>query len=159
MKEHPRVYGENTGQEVRDGAPVGTSPRVRGKLLDWDMKGAGYRNIPACTGKTLRTALEKLPITEHPRVYGENPVNTQKPSGNVGTSPRVRRKPSPPTEFIARSWNIPACTGKTIMLRRLAAITTEHPRVYGENESRLASQNARVGTSPRVRGKHPRYPV
>ena len=48
---HPRVCGEAAEKRIRDDAPLGPSPRVRGSLrrreVEHDLKGS----IPACAGK------------------------------------------------------------------------------------------------------------
>ena len=50
--------------------------------------------------------------------------------------------------------NIPAYAGKTGSSRRLYPNGPEHPRVCGENQERYRFSSYRVGTSPRMRGKH-----
>ena len=50
--EHPRVCGENHEGEEIFHVTEGTSPRMRGKLVDFDFTGALVRNIPAYAGKT-----------------------------------------------------------------------------------------------------------
>ena len=51
---HPRVCGENPRRQTSTRSAVGSSPRVRGKLLwadeDYQLDGL----IPACAGKTRR---------------------------------------------------------------------------------------------------------
>ena len=51
--EHPRVYGENIDLGHSCCAKAGTSPRVRGKQRCMGNLSSPYRNIPACTGKTI----------------------------------------------------------------------------------------------------------
>ena len=72
---------------------VGSSPRVRGKpsrrsMLVW-VRGL----IPACAGKTSHRANGYLQPWAHPRVCGENDVNTTTAAFHAGSSPRVRGKP------------------------------------------------------------------
>ena|GEM_PF-2003101 len=52
-EEHPRVRGENGLASCRLMRVRGTSPRARGKPQHDDRLQEGYRNIPACAGKTL----------------------------------------------------------------------------------------------------------
>ena len=47
---------------------------------------------------------------------------------------------------------IPACAGNTPIALSLTVLHTVHPRVCGEHILRYASNNRRVGSSPRVRG-------
>ena len=57
------------------------------------------------------------------------------------------------TDDLLGSWLIPACAGKTIVLRRLALTARAHPRVCGENPHITHSRVLGTGSSPRVRGK------
>ena len=114
VKEHPRVRGENPLVILPYDLGVGTSPRARGKLLDFGTARMDRRNIPACAGKTAQNKGKATLIWEHPRVRGENP----KPHRNVtlvgGTSPRARGKQKPYIKYAAPERNIPACAGKTV---------------------------------------------
>ena len=48
---------------------------------------------------------------------------------------------------------IPACAGKTFPQRAEARSQWAHPRVCGENHSRVDGTFTKLGSSPRVRGK------
>ena len=50
--------------------------------------------------------------------------------------------------------NIPAYAGKTSMCGLARFKVEEHPRVCGENTQQNKFSSARIGTSPRMRGKH-----
>ena len=50
--EHPRVCGENAGIKFFSEAHIGTSPRMRGKLILDSHERPCQRNIPAYAGKT-----------------------------------------------------------------------------------------------------------
>ena len=71
-KEHPSVRGEKALMPAQQVWVFGTSPRARGKLNAGINIFTGLRNIPACAGKTMRSALLSLTSPEHPRVRGEN---------------------------------------------------------------------------------------
>ena len=49
---------------------------------------------------------------------------------------------------------IPACAGKTPIIRRPSRINWAHPRVCGENQGKRGCCLTLLGSSPRVRGKH-----
>ena len=53
------------------------------------------------------------------------------------------------------AWNIPAYAGKTPRNCGDQGERWEHPRVCGENVPFLYRVVINVGTSPRMRGKHP----
>ena len=53
-EDHPRVCGENFMAGIRKGYPLGSPPRVRGKLSVFPSPAESARITPACAGKTLR---------------------------------------------------------------------------------------------------------
>ena len=150
---HPRVCGENTTSPSASAATAGSSPRVRGKLLG----ACGVINenglIPACAGKTTQGAPSQSDSWAHPRVCGENRKRIPCRPWGIGSSPRVRGKPSGSTWDWARPRLIPACAGKTRKHRLKHDRHWAHPRVCGENSIVSAPTSRIEGSSPRVRGK------
>ena len=71
-KEHPRVCGENEARGLSTRNNSGTSPRMRGKLIEDVFLELRVRNIPAYAGKTYLDQYMSLAEEEHPRVCGEN---------------------------------------------------------------------------------------
>ena len=69
---HPRVCGENIMALLKAVGIIGSSPRVRGKLIDEVSSQIEAGLIPACAGKTPRAAPFGLTFGAHPRVCGEN---------------------------------------------------------------------------------------
>ena len=140
----------------------GSSPRVRGKrghALD-EVRHA--RLIPACAGKTRACIWLVRSWSAHPRVCGENYLHFGVCSGGLGSSPRVRGKHPPSPAKAGGLRLIPACAGKTRSPPGRLPGQRAHPRVCGENEYVCDPVVRRLGSSPRVRGKHPgawRYPV
>ena len=135
------------------GLPVGSSPRVRGKLLGPGVEDAEIGLIPACAGKTRRGRGPWWCRWAHPRVCGENVIAEEAQVDAAGSSPRVRGK-LPAHELNAAGQRlIPACAGKTAFTTSRWSSSRAHPRVCGEN-SRLARDiDIPLGSSPRVRGK------
>ena len=92
---------------------AGSSPRVRGKLglrvgaVDF------VRLIPACAGKTPTLTVCSVSQRAHPRVCGENSIDTAHMSYKWGSSPRVRGKLCFGICRSRRMRLIPACAGKT----------------------------------------------
>ena len=153
--EHPRVCGENVSNAKRWARSSGTSPRMRGKLADWTCANFGDRNIPAYAGKTFKSAWSPSTSSEHPRVCGENGVQTVAMPPRVGTSPRMRGKRPRVPSSSRRQRNIPAYAGKTQNPWSGSPQIPEHPRVCGENPSSSLFTVYLTGTSPRMRGKQP----
>ena len=150
---HPRVCGENLGQDPLPPVEVGSSPRVRGKRPG--RLGQVFRVwlIPACAGKTLWgiSGLRSRPA--HPRVCGENGMPKIRAICVVGSSPRVRGKRYSRVKQLACLGLIPACAGKTTASESTCTPWKAHPRVCGENLHRLLRRRDQPGSSPRVRGK------
>ena len=150
---HPRVCGENDNQHQNSSVEVGSSPRVRGKLLGHSSPETTLGLIPACAGKTTRVVPTVPSVRAHPRVCGENDLLLSDHSRGDGSSPRVRGKRDNPRSRSSLRRLIPACAGKTGHRYRIGRYDTAHPRVCGENRHRLISAIPRRGSSPRVRGK------
>ena len=72
----------------------------------------------------------------------------------VGTSPRMRGKPTVQLFTLVGGRNIPAYAGKTLVVHLLVRLKPEHPRVCGENRPLRGCWGGGEGTSPRMRGKH-----
>ena len=150
---HPRVCGENAYSRATRSASSGSSPRVRGKLVQQGQILVRHGLIPACAGKTLRLLGRRRGPGAHPRVCGENCTQPSPPWPLMGSSPRVRGKQEGAGGEPCRVGLIPACAGKTGSPASLTSGGRAHPRVCGENEGALRSVLARWGSSPRVRGK------
>ena len=111
--EHPRVCGENRIVREDWDACIGTSPRMRGKLLLQTRVVHLGRNIPAYAGKTQNGGGQPISVTEHPRVCGENSRMVSRTDSENGTSPRMRGKQTLQLVAMTSPRNIPAYAGKT----------------------------------------------
>ena len=131
----------------------GSSPQVRGKLLDSLRQVIHARLIPAGAGKTLPLSLAQPHTSAHPRRCGENKHELRVFNRRHGSSPQVRGKLSFPFECSMRRRLIPAGAGKTSF--RCVALPgyTAHPRRCGENVTLRVTHRALPGSSPQVRGK------
>ena len=152
-REHPRVRGENPMPDRSSKMPTGTSPRARGKHRVFDLENDKWRNIPACAGKTGCAWRPGISWAEHPRVRGENDLDSAAWRGHPGTSPRARGKRRAPRMSKVNKRNIPACAGKTCAAAPSPQPDAEHPRVRGENSGMAGFPTLTEGTSPRARGK------
>ena len=89
---------------------------------------------------------------------GENSPNSHCGLASDGSSPRVRGKLRFERLSQLMPGLIPACAGKTMCIVILPFNRPAHPRVCGENVVVSTGSAWRFGSSPRVRGKHPRRP-
>ena len=74
-----------------------------------------------------------------------------------GTSPRTRGKHAVPLIHLPQTRNIPAHAGKTSPSHFAIVGFREHPRARGENTPDNYGGSIIRGTSPRTRGKRPRW--
>ena len=79
-----------------------------------NVAGLPRRLIPACAGKTGYVCLACVDKWAHPRVCGENALNTSAADIRMGSSPRVRGKRFAMWTWFAFLGLIPACAGKTV---------------------------------------------
>ena len=87
---HPRVCGEQLTGEYERLHNSGSSPRVRGTVLDFVLVEHAGRFIPACAGNRLRLECGLAFISVHPRVCGEQMSYGAFRRLATGSSPRVR---------------------------------------------------------------------
>ena len=109
--------------------------------------------IPACAGKTFPQRAEARSQWAHPRVCGENHSRVDGTFTKLGSSPRVRGKPTGALALARVVGLIPACAGKTLARLARFKCAGAHPRVCGENAAEGGEVHANCGSSPRVRGK------
>ena len=110
---HPRVCGENPLLRRFPTVGLGSSPRVRGKLILWVPVPVRLGLIPACAGKTCPASRWRRGGWAHPRVCGENPPPQPCAPRAGGSSPRVRGKRECDHGIDVAHGLIPACAGKT----------------------------------------------
>ena len=150
---HPRACGENwpvVSDLVRH---MGSSPRMRGKLVSPATRREGEGLIPAHAGKTRPTMRTPSIPRAHPRACGENPSQKKPPRRCRGSSPRMRGKRLAGHGLALAVGLIPAHAGKTPVTRTSAGTEAAHPRACGENVFTNARRGVDQGSSPRMRGK------
>jgi len=133
-------------------AADGSSPRVRGTGQHTVSEIASIRFIPACAGNGNRSICTIGRGAVHPRVCGERPTQIGPMNSMNGSSPRVRGTGVDIEEDLVGRRFIPACAGNGRIIACERVLMTVHPRVCGERLWWAASDEARNGSSPRVRG-------
>ena len=152
-RDHPRVCGEKTQATILKTHRIGSSPRVRGKVVAIVVNDQVVRIIPACAGKSRSARRGKPPSRDHPRVCGEKAAVASSRRHSVGSSPRVRGKERGEAHHYGFGGIIPACAGKSCSPARAPWSLWDHPRVCGEKSLSFPFRVNRKGSSPRVRGK------
>ena len=152
---HPRGCGEHALSFSGDTTAHGSSPRVRGTLVEVAGFGGGGRFIPAGAGNTPRSMAFQRVATVHPRGCGEHCLLVASGPPGSGSSPRVRGTRARGRTGICRERFIPAGAGNTASRQGRPMCATVHPRGCGEHVSGQGRERGFDGSSPRVRGTPP----
>ena len=149
----PARAGQTNRVAVISDMPLGSSPRVRGKLEACRSGDHAGRIIPARAGQTSPCCPHAIGSSDHPRACGANVVVSECHDCVSGSSPRVRGKRDVPVRIRVRARIIPARAGQTITGIMLVVGRADHPRACGANSANGANAVSHFGSSPRVRGK------
>ena len=113
-RDHPRVCGEQRGGNHRNTIGMGSSPRVRGTVVDSIASTPDVGIIPACAGNSGGVLTISGSVEDHPRVCGEQPVCGLVTIITVGSSPRVRGTAGGSRIKRTQCGIIPACAGNSL---------------------------------------------
>ena len=133
VRDHPRVCGEHTLQEVIDWCEQGSSPRMRGTRELHGRRTVRHGIIPAYAGNTLAPDLRVRVIGDHPRVCGEHQSERIRLHVGQGSSPRMRGTRRTVLLGTRVSGIIPAYAGNTWSNAPDTWSSADHPRVCGEH--------------------------
>ncbi len=154
---HPRGCGEHAWPCRSAESQAGSSPRVRGTLLESGAAVLRERLIPAGAGNTWRRCWRIAPPTAHPRGCGEHIFPAFQRRLCVGSSPRVRGTRSLALGDFAAIRLIPAGAGNTRLSAIAVGVKAAHPRGCGEHNGGTGVTSTSNGSSPRVRGTPSRH--
>ena len=155
--DHPRGCGEKIPPLAPYFKALGSSPRVRGKVLAHDFIPFCGGIIPAGAGKRTLVSRGLVGSWDHPRGCGEKTSDSALADLAAGSSPRVRGKGAQVLNFSLMSGIIPAGAGKRRYNSRTFRGGWDHPRGCGEKWKMLPWIVLWPGSSPRVRGKAPTH--
>ena len=113
--DHPRGCGEKAWPLQGWCRGRGSSPRVRGKVVNHGLSPLSVGIIPAGAGKSIFTPREISGYEDHPRGCGEKHRDRHDKPQHLGSSPRVRGKVRFITRHKGRKGIIPAGAGKRIL--------------------------------------------
>ena len=153
IRAHPRGCGADPVC-VRPGAVGdGSSPRVRGRLLQRVVDEAEDGLIPAGAGQTPPPTPRPSTCAAHPRGCGADAGELVTDTLNQGSSPRVRGRRVPQSMPFSCSWLIPAGAGQTVTIQAFRSRKSAHPRGCGADVISDVKDIRQQGSSPRVRGR------
>ena len=135
--DHPRVCGEQPPLGAPHVIPMGSSPRVRGAVMQCLTSHGVPRIIPACAGSSCAPTAAPSYTRDHPRVCGEQARPNQPPHNGTGSSPRVRGAGFIATKDCTTEGIIPACAGSRTAAGGIQWSSWDHPRVCGEQRQIL----------------------
>ena len=134
LRDHPRGCGENAGRYT----PAMPVPRI----------------TPADAGKTLKQKRQYAVNEDHPRGCGENVKKKLLAPYTAGSPPRMRGKLENMINGTYEKRITPADAGKTRYALLDLRHAWDHPRGCGENATPRTRISAKIGSPPRMRGKH-----
>ena len=152
--DHPRSCGDHTVPPRKSTLTWGSSPLVRGPLLQHLLHKLHRGIIPARAGTTRLTRPRCRLDGDHPRSCGDHVVELSNGQNSVGSSPLVRG----PLERCRNLWPdvgiIPARAGTTSPRLFARNGLRDHPRSCGDHLVVSHNSSTLGGSSPLVRGPH-----
>ena len=152
--DHPRtrgVYAESIWYCMEC---AGSSPRVRGLLVDDGGGDSGGGIIPACAGFTAHTTTVSSRRADHPRMRGVYAPQLFRARRWTGSSPHARGLRRGRGRRPARGRIIPACAGFTGPGGPGWWSWPDHPRMRGVYPLVAPQGVLHLGSSPHARGLH-----
>ena len=133
MRDHPRACGEHSISVRMTLSKAGSSPRLRGALLDFGDERIGLRIIPALAGSTNQFDYPTQISRDHPRACGEHCPGKAPSKTQAGSSPRLRGARFLVVSAELFSGIIPALAGSTRRGPEAPGGRRDHPRACGEH--------------------------
>ena len=132
-RDHPRICGEHF--TYRDGLTTlqGSSPHMRGTLVEQVTPCGIDGIIPAYAGNTLGCPCPCESDGDHPRICGEHPYRIIPIPEDMGSSPHMRGTLKLGGSGVSNGGIIPAYAGNTCMPNSILHHLRDHPRICGEH--------------------------
>ena len=130
----------------------GSSPHMRGTLLELERRFGGERFIPAHAGNTRGRRGRCSRSAVHPRTCGEHSVDSIGNGWRTGSSPHMRGTPGRLSGPLRGARFIPAHAGNTSGTCDEDSAATVHPRTCGEHDTQEPPHSTNDGSSPHMRG-------
>jgi hypothetical protein len=149
---HPHVHGERINNTRRRREPFGSSPRTWGTHSRAFRFRFGGRFIPTYMGNAPPKVSNIRPITVHPHVHGERPLEALAVAEGIGSSPRTWGTLEVPLLRQNGRRFIPTYMGNASRSCWSVGEKSVHPHVHGERSFTHTRRLADYGSSPRTWG-------
>ena len=146
------MRGEQLAPSLLKTLAIGSPPLARGTVGHTEVYINGLRITPACAGNRWVMALRLPEREDHPRLRGEQIIESKAPSVKVGSPPLARGTARVWTYFRRSDRITPACAGNRRTGRGARLKQWDHPRLRGEQQSRDLSVPQGRGSPPLARG-------
>ena len=153
FRDHPRACGEKCRALPAILPPLGSPPRMRGKVIDRIGKNRVLGITPAHAGKRYDRFSRAPVLRDHPRACGEKNSLRKTYPETAGSPPRMRGKVVRFYQTLQAMGITPAHAGKSQSGERACAGSWDHPRACGEKQKIFNLAAAILGSPPRMRGK------
>ena len=150
--DHPRACGAHDAAGSKTVARTGSSPRMRGSLIELSADIDAIGIIPAHAGLTAEYFNLQLQKRDHPRACGAHDLRLWQMHTSMGSSPRMRGSPHRQILTRRQSGIIPAHAGLTAQNSMSLSRRGDHPRACGAHVRRCRQAQRCTGSSPRMRG-------
>ena len=172
--DHPRVCGEERTMWETQNPPVGSPPRMRGRVAAAARRDFLAGITPAYAGKSTRLSRIQhcaegspprmrgrvptprprlIKSQDHPRVCGEEHHPTPSSAAPRGSPPRMRGRGGAQRTTSHYKGITPAYAGKSLSKLRRRVGLRDHPRVCGEEGLVISQADPPQGSPPRMRGR------
>ena len=131
LGDHPRACGAHFIYGYLRPASSGSSPRMRGSLLQQVIRWQVFGIIPAHAGLTAASVSTKCARWDHPRACGAHRATQTAGALERGSSPRMRGSPFRHRSTLRIFGIIPAHAGLTDLIDSGIYLEWDHPRACG----------------------------
>ncbi len=136
---HPRMRGEQSARSSMMHSRTGSSPHARGTERLKAVRYGPVRFIPACARNSCGDTRLGRGCSVHPRMRGEQTRASWSERHFAGSSPHMRGTVGQDVDQIVLHRFIPACAGNSSRYARKAIAEPVHPRMRGEQMTRISS--------------------
>ena len=109
------MRGEDSLPMPRINVHAGSPPHARGRLNPWTVIERLLGITPACAGKTLYWGHNRVRVSDHPRMRGEDIPSLRSATIRFGSPPHARGRLGRFTPCLPKTGITPACAGKTLL--------------------------------------------